>query len=56
MRESEATAARCFLRESEATAADVGHEGVITGRDVFSLCSSIANPQAVGQSPLQSTK
>ncbi|MGY3186098.1 hypothetical protein ACVWXS_000799 [Lysinibacillus sp. TE18511] len=34
---------------------DVGHEGVITGRDVFSLCSSIANPQGIAQSPLQST-
>ncbi|GAB0167322.1 hypothetical protein LSPCS325_07590 [Lysinibacillus sp. CTST325] len=34
---------------------DVGHEGVITGRDGFSLRSSIANPQGVTQSPLQST-
>ncbi|MFJ5564667.1 hypothetical protein [Lysinibacillus xylanilyticus] len=34
---------------------DVGHEGVITGRDGFSLCSSTANPQGVAQSPLQST-
>ncbi|MGE7915288.1 hypothetical protein [Lysinibacillus xylanilyticus] len=34
---------------------DVGHEGVITGRDVFSLRSSIADPQGVAQSPLQST-
>ncbi|MFJ6264628.1 hypothetical protein ACIQGW_06335 [Lysinibacillus xylanilyticus] len=34
---------------------DVGHEGVITGRDGFSLRSSIANPQGVAQSPLQST-
>jgi len=25
--------------------ADVGHEGVITGRDVFSLRSSIADPK-----------
>ncbi|WP_255350008.1 hypothetical protein [Lysinibacillus sp. FJAT-14745] len=34
---------------------DVGHEGVITGRDGFSLRSSIADPQGVAQSPLQST-
>ncbi|KMY29598.1 hypothetical protein ACZ11_21135 [Lysinibacillus xylanilyticus] len=34
---------------------DVGHEGVITGRDDFSLRSSIANPQGVAQPPLQST-
>ncbi|GAB0166767.1 hypothetical protein LSPCS325_02040 [Lysinibacillus sp. CTST325] len=34
---------------------EVGHEGVITGRDGFSLRSSIANPQGVAQSPLQST-
>ncbi|MFB7155927.1 hypothetical protein [Lysinibacillus sp. NPDC056232] len=34
---------------------DVGHEGVITGRDAFSLRSSIANPQGGVQSSLQST-
>ncbi|MGE8006434.1 hypothetical protein [Lysinibacillus sp. NPDC093216] len=34
---------------------DVGHEGVITERDAFSLRSSIANPQGVAQPPLQST-
>ncbi|MFB7155341.1 hypothetical protein [Lysinibacillus sp. NPDC056232] len=34
---------------------DVGHEGVITGCDGFSLRSSIANPQGVAHSPLQST-
>ncbi|MEY9974945.1 hypothetical protein ABH966_005362 [Lysinibacillus sp. RC46] len=34
---------------------DVGHEGVITGCDGFSLRSSIANPRGVAQSPLQST-
>ncbi|MGE7132838.1 hypothetical protein, partial [Lysinibacillus xylanilyticus] len=34
---------------------DVGHEGVITGRDAFSLRSSIADPEGVTQSPLQST-
>ncbi|MFJ6265264.1 hypothetical protein ACIQGW_09640 [Lysinibacillus xylanilyticus] len=33
---------------------DVGHEGVITGRDGFSLRSSIADPQGVAQPPLQS--
>ncbi|MGY3188346.1 hypothetical protein ACVWXS_003051 [Lysinibacillus sp. TE18511] len=32
---------------------DVGHEGVITGRDVLSLRSSIADPQGVAKSPLQ---
>ncbi|WP_375200615.1 hypothetical protein [Bacillus sp. RS11] len=45
-----------FCAKAKRQQHDVGHEGVITGRDVFSLCSSIANPQAVGQSPLQSTK
>ncbi|MFJ6264768.1 hypothetical protein ACIQGW_07055 [Lysinibacillus xylanilyticus] len=34
---------------------DVGHEGVITGCDGFSLRSSIADPQGVAQSPPQST-
>ena len=34
---------------------DVGHEDVITGCDAFSLRSSIADPQGVDQSPLQST-
>ncbi|GAB0169565.1 hypothetical protein LSPCS325_30020 [Lysinibacillus sp. CTST325] len=34
---------------------DVGHEGVITGCDGFSLRSSIANPQGVAKPPLQST-
>ncbi|MGE7913404.1 hypothetical protein [Lysinibacillus xylanilyticus] len=34
---------------------DVGHEGVITGRDALSLRSSTADPQGVAQSPLQST-
>ncbi|OXS77100.1 hypothetical protein B1B04_01475 [Lysinibacillus sp. KCTC 33748] len=45
---NEATAAGCFLRESvvltKRQQQDVGHEGVITGCDVFSLRSSIANP------------
>ncbi|MGE8033577.1 hypothetical protein [Lysinibacillus sp. NPDC093692] len=49
----------CFLRESvvltKRQQQDVGHEGVITGCDAFSLRSSIANPQGVAQSPLQST-
>jgi len=34
---------------------DVGHEGVITGRDALSLRSFDANPHGVAQSPLQST-
>ncbi|MFB7156191.1 hypothetical protein [Lysinibacillus sp. NPDC056232] len=34
---------------------DVGHEGVITGRDGFSLRSPTADPRGVAQSPLQST-
>ena len=34
---------------------DVGHEGVITGRDALSLRSSTADPQGVAHSPLQST-
>ncbi|GAB0169628.1 hypothetical protein LSPCS325_30650 [Lysinibacillus sp. CTST325] len=31
---------------------DVGHEGVITGCDDFSLRSSIAYPQGVAQPPI----
>ncbi|GAB0167627.1 hypothetical protein LSPCS325_10640 [Lysinibacillus sp. CTST325] len=31
---------------------DVGHEGVITGHDGFSLRSSIDDPQGIAQSPL----
>jgi hypothetical protein len=50
---------KCFLCESvvqtQRQRHDVGHEGVITGRDVFSLRSSIADPQGVTQPPLQST-
>ncbi|TQR28485.1 hypothetical protein C7Y47_21320 [Lysinibacillus sphaericus] len=47
---------RFCLCESEATATtDVGHEGVITGSDAFSLRTSIANPQRIAQPPLQST-
>jgi len=34
---------------------DVGHEGVITRCDGFSLRSSIANPQGVAQSERRST-
>ncbi|MCY9547417.1 hypothetical protein [Lysinibacillus xylanilyticus] len=53
------SAAGCFLRESvvltQRQQQDVGHEGVITGRDGFSPRSSIAGPQGVAQSPLQST-
>jgi len=41
--------------DSNSNSTDVGHEGVITGRDCFSLRSSIANPQGVAQPPLQST-
>ncbi|KMY30342.1 hypothetical protein ACZ11_16750 [Lysinibacillus xylanilyticus] len=56
---NEASAAGCFLRESvvltKRQRQDVGHEGVITGRDGFSLRSSIAGPQGVAQYPLQST-
>ncbi|MFJ5565887.1 hypothetical protein [Lysinibacillus xylanilyticus] len=47
-----------FARKRSATKRqqqqDVGHEGVITGRDGFSLRSAIANPQGVAQPPLQS--
>jgi len=51
---------RCFLRESvvqrsDSNSTDVGHEGVITGRDGFSLRSSITDPQGVAKPPLQST-
>ncbi|MFB7158817.1 hypothetical protein [Lysinibacillus sp. NPDC056232] len=38
-----------------AAAARCGHEGVITGRDAFSLRSSTADPRGVAQPPLQST-
>ncbi|MGY3185926.1 hypothetical protein ACVWXS_000627 [Lysinibacillus sp. TE18511] len=44
-----------FARSRVSGQQDVGHEGVITGRDGFSLRSSIANPQGVAHSPLQST-
>ncbi|MFE3576225.1 hypothetical protein, partial [Lysinibacillus sp. NPDC059133] len=43
------------VQRSDSNSTDVGHESVITGRDAFSLRSSIANPQGVAQSPLQST-
>ncbi|PJO40501.1 hypothetical protein CWD94_27790 [Lysinibacillus xylanilyticus] len=43
-----------FARSRVSGQHEVGHEGVITGRD-FSLRSSIADPQGVAQSPLQST-
>ncbi|GAB0167302.1 hypothetical protein LSPCS325_07390 [Lysinibacillus sp. CTST325] len=44
-----------FARSRVSGQHDVGHEGVITGRDGFSLRSSIADPRGVAQSPLQST-
>ena len=44
-----------FARSRVSGQHDVGHEGVITGCDALSLRSSIANPQGVAQSPLQST-
>ncbi|MFJ5565923.1 hypothetical protein [Lysinibacillus xylanilyticus] len=45
-----------FSRERSAIQRhDVGHEDINIGRDGFSLRSSIANPQGVTQSPLQST-
>ncbi len=42
-------------KRSDSNSTDVGHEGVITGPDAFSLRSSIANPQGVAQPSLQST-
>ena len=42
-------------KRSDSNSTDVGHEGVITGLDAFSLRSSIANPQRVAQPSLQST-
>ncbi|GAB0169610.1 hypothetical protein LSPCS325_30470 [Lysinibacillus sp. CTST325] len=44
-----------FARKRSGSSTDVGHEGIITGRDGFSLRSPIANPRGVAQSPLQST-
>jgi len=41
-------------RSGSGKSTDVGHEGVITGRDALSLRSSIADPQGVVQPPLQS--
>ncbi|MFE3575161.1 hypothetical protein, partial [Lysinibacillus sp. NPDC059133] len=43
------------VQRSDSNSTDVGHEGVITGCDAFSLRSSIADPRGVAQSPLQST-
>ncbi|MFB7158559.1 hypothetical protein [Lysinibacillus sp. NPDC056232] len=60
-RSANAASAKCFclcesvVQRSDSNSTDVGHEGVITGRDDFSLRSSIADPQGVAQSPLQST-
>ncbi|MCL1703446.1 hypothetical protein [Lysinibacillus sp. Bpr_S20] len=42
-------------KRSDSNSTDVGHEGVITGCDAFSLRSTLADPQGVAQSPLQST-
>ncbi|MFB7155385.1 hypothetical protein [Lysinibacillus sp. NPDC056232] len=42
-------------KRSVSNSTDVGHEGVITGRDVLSLRSSIADPRGVAHPPLQST-
>ncbi|MFJ3391090.1 hypothetical protein, partial [Lysinibacillus sp. NPDC086135] len=55
--ESEATATTCFVcaKAKRQQQQDVGHEGVITGSDAFSLRTSIANPQGIAQPPLQST-
>jgi len=44
-----------FARSRVSGQHEVGHEGVITGCDGFSLRSSIADPQGVAQPPLQST-
>ncbi|KOP79459.1 hypothetical protein AMS59_06805 [Lysinibacillus sp. FJAT-14745] len=44
-----------FARSRVSGRQDVGHEGVITGRDAFSLRSPIADPRGVAQPPLQST-
>ncbi|MFB7159757.1 hypothetical protein [Lysinibacillus sp. NPDC056232] len=44
-----------FARKRSGSGTDVGHEGVITGCDGFSLRSSIADPRGVAQPPLQST-
>ncbi|MFB7155553.1 hypothetical protein [Lysinibacillus sp. NPDC056232] len=43
------------VQRSDSNSTDVGHEGVITGCDAFSLRSSIADPRRVAQPPLQST-
>ncbi|MFY0520867.1 hypothetical protein ACOMCU_24040, partial [Lysinibacillus sp. UGB7] len=40
MCESEATATGCLCAKAKRQQQDVGHEGVITGRDAFSLRSS----------------
>ncbi|MEB2301366.1 hypothetical protein LAV72_17245 [Lysinibacillus xylanilyticus] len=50
--ESAATATTGFVcaKAQRQQQHDVGHEGVITGCDAFSLRSSIANPQGVAQS------
>ncbi|WP_283175747.1 hypothetical protein [Lysinibacillus sp. Bpr_S20] len=42
-------------KRSDSNSTEVGHEGVITGRDAFSLRSPNSNPQGVAQPSLQST-
>jgi len=68
LRESEAAAADVFCAKAkrqrqmffcvkakrQQQQQDVGHEGVTTGRDGFSLRSSIASPQGIARSSLQS--
>ncbi|KOS60450.1 hypothetical protein AN161_23570 [Lysinibacillus sp. FJAT-14222] len=44
-----------FARKRSGSGTDVGYEGVITGRDAFSLRSSIADPQGVAQPERRST-
>ncbi|MFB7155527.1 hypothetical protein [Lysinibacillus sp. NPDC056232] len=43
------------VQRSDSNSTDVGHEGVITGCDDFSLRSSIADPQGVAQPERRST-
>ncbi|GAB0167227.1 hypothetical protein LSPCS325_06640 [Lysinibacillus sp. CTST325] len=44
-----------FTRSRVSGQHDVGHEGVITGRDGFSLRSPIADPRGVAQPERKST-
>ncbi|GAB0171708.1 hypothetical protein LSPCS325_51450 [Lysinibacillus sp. CTST325] len=43
---------RCFCAKAQRQQHDVGHKGVITGCDGFSLRSTITDPKRVAQSPL----